>query len=124
MIVLLALAPSAMRRLAPAPAPRRCEPEGRGTPPRHWIGCRADHGPPRALSGAERLALGLPVDVNAATAEELAAIPGLSPRLAAEIVAERRRHGPFGSVEELRRVRGIGPARLARARGALAAAPP
>lgn len=57
---------------------------------------------------------GGPVPVNRATAEELATLPGIGPRLAAAIVEERRRNGPFRSPDELRRVRGIGPALVTR----------
>jgi competence protein ComEA len=113
----LSLSPAAIRALAARPAPdRACAPEGRGAAPRQWVGCAGDGGPPRDLSGRERLAFGLPVDVNAAAADDLADIPGLSARLAAAIVLERGRGGPFGSVEDLLRVRGMGPARLERAR--------
>jgi competence protein ComEA len=116
-VAVLCLAPPAWRRLAPRPEPpRSCEPEGRGEPPRHWIGCRADPGPPRALSGRELVLLGRPVDLNAASAEDLAAVPGLSPRLAEAVADDRRRRGRFGTVEALLRVRGVGPARLAQAR--------
>lgn len=124
--VLLSLVPAARSRWAARPAapPAPCVPEGRGIPPRHWIGCAADPGPRRALDGTERLALGLPLDLNTASAEELARVPGLTPRLAAAIVTERARHGAFRSVEELDRVSGIGPRRLARARRVLATARP
>ena len=53
-----------------------------------------------------------PVDVNAATVEELASLDGVGPKLAARIVAGR----PFRSVEEVAKVRGIGRRRLARLR--------
>jgi competence protein ComEA len=56
------------------------------------------------------------VDLNRADARELAAVPGLSPRLAEEVVAHRALRGPFRSVGGLVEVHGIGPARLARAR--------
>ena len=46
-----------------------------------------------------------PLDLNAASAEELAALPG--------IVAYREAHGAFGSVEELLEVSGIGEKKLA-----------
>lgn len=62
---------------------------------------------------------GLPVDVNRASPEDLASVPGLGARLAVEVVAERARHGPYASPDDLIRVRGIGPARLARARAFL-----
>jgi competence ComEA-like helix-hairpin-helix protein len=60
--------------------------------------------------------LRLTVPVNQADAAELATLPGIGPRLAARIVASRRREGPFRRPEELRRVRGIGPRLVARIR--------
>lgn len=120
LVLLAALLPAAARLLLARPAPaRQCRPEGRGDPPRHWVGCAADPGAPRALDGRERLALGLPLDLNRATADELALVPGLSRRLAEAIVADRTGRGPYADVEELTRARGIGPARLARARAHL-----
>jgi competence protein ComEA len=116
-LCLATLLPSWFRELAGRPSPpRACEPEGRGTVPRHWVGCATDPGPPRPLTGRERLLMGLTVDVNAATAEDLATVPGLTARLAVEVVADRGRRGTFASVDDLIRVRGIGPARLAQAR--------
>jgi len=121
LVAAASLLPSALQALRrPEPAAVPCAPEGRGTPPRHWMGCAADPGPRRDLTGGERLLLGLPLDANRATAGELALVPGLSPRLAAELVADRERRGPFLRVEEVERVRGIGPARLAKARPHLA----
>ncbi|MBI5066715.1 MAG: helix-hairpin-helix domain-containing protein [Deltaproteobacteria bacterium] len=117
LVLAAALLPSALRaQRRPEPPAPACEPQGRGTPPRHWIGCAADEGPGRALTGGERLLLDLPLDLNRAAAAELALVPGLSPRLAEEVVADRERRGPFREVGELDRVRGVGPARLARAR--------
>ena len=49
------------------------------------------------------------IDVNAADAAELERLPGVGPALAARIVEERERRGPFRSTEDLTRVRGIGP---------------
>jgi competence protein ComEA len=66
--------------------------------------------------GAARLLYGLPRDPNPDDALALEALPGIGPGLARGIVAGR----PFCSVEALRRVRGIGPSRLARIRGHLA----
>lgn len=100
-----------------------CEPSGRGVAPRHWIGCASDPGPSRELGGHERLAVGVPIDVNDATPEDLAGVPGLSPRLAIEVVRDRLRRGPFSELDDLIRVRGIGPNRLERARPFLAIRP-
>lgn len=48
------------------------------------------------------------VNVNSASVDELIALPGIGPTLAARIIAFREEHGPFSSVEDLRLVRGIG----------------
>ena len=53
-----------------------------------------------------------PVDINAATAEELDALPGVGPSTAAAIVAYRTEHQRFASIDELQEVRGIGPAKF------------
>jgi len=57
-----------------------------------------------------------PVDLNTATAAQLDALPGIGPATAAAIVRDRETHGPYASVDDLSRVRGIGPAKLAQLR--------
>lgn len=64
------------------------------------------------MVGAARLTLGLPLDPNRDSAADLAALPGVGPHLAARIVRDRERHGPFASPEALLRVPGVGPATL------------
>src|SRR5438094_8496891 len=54
------------------------------------------------------------IDVDVASADELDALPGVGPVLARRIIADRERHGAFGSLANLRRVKGIGPALAAR----------
>ena len=49
------------------------------------------------------------IDVNQANEMELIHLPGIGPTLAQRVVANRKAQGPFESVEDLRRVRGIGP---------------
>lgn len=53
-----------------------------------------------------------PVDLNVADAAELEALPGIGPATSAAIIAHRDEHGPFGAVDELLDVRGIGEAKL------------
>ena len=65
-----------------------------------------------AMSGAQLLTLGLPIDLNRATAEDLDAIPGLGPALAQRIIDYRQAHGPFKKIEDLREVSGVGPQNL------------
>jgi competence protein ComEA len=53
-----------------------------------------------------------PININSATADELDKLPGIGPATAAAIVSDRSAHGPFASVDDLQRVRGIGPSKL------------
>jgi competence protein ComEA len=59
---------------------------------------------------------GAPVNVNTASEAQLESLPGIGPTLAAAIVQERERNGPFRSADDLTRVHGIGPGRLAQLR--------
>ncbi len=53
-----------------------------------------------------------PVNLNTATAAELDELPGIGPATAAAIITDRDQHGAFQTVDDLARVRGIGPAKL------------
>lgn len=64
-----------------------------------------------------------PVDVNSASAAELEALPGIGAAKAAAIVEERQVR-PFSSVEDLERVRGVGPALVAELRPHITVSPP
>lgn len=77
-----------------------------------WIqdGPGVDGGPGSDQGQAqEEGAPGPRVDLNTAEAGELEQLPGIGPALAERILDHRSRHGPFGSLEELAAVRGIGP---------------
>ncbi len=114
--VLAILAGPRLRALLETPAARAgCLPGGGGSPPRHWLGCAADSGPARVLGSDERLALGLPIDPNAAGLRELAFVPGLSRHLADQVVRGREINGRYERVEDLGLGRGIGVKRLASA---------
>jgi comEA protein len=63
------------------------------------------------------------VDVNRATADELATLPGIGPALARRIVEWRGANGRFGTVDDLEKVPGIGPATVERLRPRVRATP-
>lgn len=72
-------------------------------------GAQAEDKPSKAKSGdaaAKAVAKhpDKPVDINNATEKELTALPGVGPKTAKEIVAGR----PFKTVEDLKKVKGIG----------------
>jgi competence ComEA-like helix-hairpin-helix protein len=66
----------------------------------HWV-----HG---QVAGANYL-----VDINRAGAPELTLLPGVGPSKAERIVKWRQEHGPFHSLEELRKAAGISAKELA-----------
>lgn len=53
-----------------------------------------------------------PLDLNAATAAQLDMLPGIGPSTAKAIVTYRTSKGPFGKVDDLLNVKGIGAGRL------------
>jgi len=60
--------------------------------------------------------LPLPLSLNSATTEQLEALPGIGPVLAARIVARRQEVGGFSQVEDLLQVEGIGSGTLEKVR--------
>jgi competence protein ComEA len=56
------------------------------------------------------------VNVNSATADELALLPGVGPAKAQAILEHRKAHGAFKRVEDLGEVKGIGDKALERLR--------
>jgi competence protein ComEA len=71
---------------------------------------------PTEASPGKASAPGGSVDLNAATAEDLDALPGIGPVTAAAIIAWREANGRFTNVDQLGEVDGIGPARLEKLR--------
>src|SRR5438876_6319233 len=66
----------------------------------------------RASRLARPLRKGDTIDLDLASLEDLVRLPRVGPGLAARIVADREEHGPFGSLEGLDRVSGVGPSLL------------
>ena len=56
------------------------------------------------------------VNINEATWVEWAQLEGLGPELSRRIVADRDENGPFSSVDDVRRVLGVGPKTIERLR--------
>lgn len=54
----------------------------------------------------EEIAVKIPI--NNARIDELDVLPGIGPALAGRIVAYRKEHGPFKTVEDIKKVKGIG----------------
>ena len=72
--------------------------------PSSWVADEAAP-PGKKLNQAPAIVL----DINQASADDFATLPGIGPKLAGQIVAYREKHGPFRRVEELLVIRGIGP---------------
>lgn len=59
------------------------------------------------MQAAEVGASGL-ININKASAEDLATLKGIGPSLAEDIIAYRAENGPFAATEDIQRVQGIG----------------
>ena len=56
------------------------------------------------------------VDINKASAAELETLPGIGPAYSQRIIQYREQHGAFKSIEDLTKVKGIGPAKMSELR--------
>jgi competence protein ComEA len=59
------------------------------------------------------------INLNSASVDQLTALPGVGPKLAARIVEHRQKEGAFRSVAELMNVKGVGEKNLAKIQGYL-----
>ncbi len=66
----------------------------------------------RGLQNSKRYVLDMPINLNTATAEDLALIPGIGEKTAEAIVQARSYLGAFKEIEDLLEVRGIGHKKL------------
>lgn len=63
---------------------------------------------PAATAAPQPAAGGEKININTASADDLASLPGIGPSYAQRIVEYREKNGPFHKVEDLLNVRGIG----------------
>jgi competence ComEA-like helix-hairpin-helix protein len=94
----------------------RWEPQGR-----LGQGIYVDSGKDTRLSDAEERRLGeprlavftyRPLDLNRIDFDGLRVLKGVGPKLATAIIGYRQNHGPFGRIEDLLEVKGVGPAKF------------
>lgn len=69
-----------------------------------------------APAGAADRIVPVRIDIDADGADRLTLLPGIGPRLAERIVADRAARGPFEDADGLARVPGIGPRTVDRVR--------
>ena len=111
-VVALLLIGTAWDLWRPRPASRLAGHEDHRAASVKEISAVVDSGSP----GTATVSSGGSIDLNHATAPELDALPGIGPVLAARIVEQRRRGGPYRRIEDLLAVRGVGPRLLERLR--------
>ena len=75
------------------------------------------------MGTATRIALGIPLDVNRASAGDLVLVPGIGEAAAARIVRMRSERGNFSSLAELKDVPGVKEKKLEEIGGFLSAGP-
>jgi competence ComEA-like helix-hairpin-helix protein len=109
-ILLVGTAWDVWRAHLPARSPARRAPDAEALLPAESLLAPTPAPEPEADHPGQRL------DLNSASEAALDALPGIGPVLAGRIVARRARVGPYGRLEELLDVPGIGPRLFARLR--------
>ncbi|MEN6330374.1 MAG: helix-hairpin-helix domain-containing protein [Smithella sp.] len=66
------------------------------------------------INNYHRFALGVPVDLNLATKDDLMIIPGIGEKTAEKILVLRNKKGRFKNIEELMEIKGIKEKKLAK----------
>jgi len=89
--------------------PRRGSVGTRAPIPRPLPGVNA---PPSPNANTPEGASSVRVNINTASMSDLDTLSGVGPSTAKAIIDYRTKNGPFGSIEDLLNVRGIGPAKL------------
>jgi competence protein ComEA len=69
-----------------------------------------------SMDAAKKLLLGIPIDINRASARDLILIPGIGEKLADQIVYLRKRVGKFDKIEQLMEIKGIKDKKLSKLR--------
>ena len=64
------------------------------------------------LEGKKKMFLGIPINLNTATSDDLSSLPGIGPHIADEVILFRKTRGTFLKIEDLKAVNGIGEKRL------------
>ena len=105
LLALLALAGAGVRfLLAPSPAPGDVRLPAQPSPQATLTETAR-----RSAELSRPLAVGERIDLDRADVIEITRLPRIGPALAQRIVAWRTEHGPFGSLERLDSVPGVGP---------------
>ncbi len=64
------------------------------------------------MSAGKRIALGIPLHPDRMSKADWVALPGIGDKLAESIYIDRQKNGDFGSLDALKRVKGIGRGRI------------
>ncbi len=80
----------------------------------YWLAQGGASGRLIEIDRAPRQTVQFQLDINEADWPEFSVLPGIGEALAHRIVESRAARGPFADLDELRRVRGIGPKTLER----------
>jgi competence protein ComEA len=64
------------------------------------------------LEGKKKILLGIPINLNTATSDDLSSLPGIGPHIADEVILFRKTRGTFAKIEDIKAVHGIGEKRF------------
>jgi competence protein ComEA len=82
----------------------------------YWVRASKWNTAPIEIEHVDHQTIEFKIEINSATWVEWNQLDGIGDSLARRIVDDREQNGPFQSVDDLRRVKGIGPKTLERLR--------
>ncbi len=78
----------------------------------------------RIKNAVEKIEQPVRMDINTARGYELQLLPGIGPKTAQGVIQDRKENGPYGDLEDLDRVDGIGPKTVEKLRPYVMCRPP